>query len=187
MMPILAGTDGVEKMSKSLDNYIGINDPPREIFGKTMRIPDTLIVDYFTLTTDVSASELAQIRKELADPNTNPSLLKRRLARALVTLYHNAGAAAEAEREFDRMFRDREAPEDIQEATVNAANGGVGILQLLVETNLVGSKSEARRMIDQGAVTIDGTRVSDQNTTVMIGEGIIVRVGKRNFRRVRRA
>ena len=186
-MPLLVGTDGVEKMSKSLDNYIGINDPPREIFGKSMRIPDTLIVDYFILTTDVPAAEIEEIKKQLVDPNTNPSVVKRRLARTLVTLYHSADAASEAEREFDRMFRDREAPEDIPEATVRAGNGGVGILQILVEAKLVGSKSEARRMIDQGAVTIDGNKISDQNALVNIGDGIIVRVGKRNFRRVRRA
>ncbi len=186
-MPILVGTDGVEKMSKSLDNSIGFNEPPREIFGKTMRIPDALIYDYFLLATDIPAGELAATKLELADPATNPSTVKRRLARTLVTLYHSAGDAVNAEREFNRMFREKESPEEIQETTVNAPEGRIGIIQLLAEAGLVPSRNEARRMVEQGAVSVDGVRIADQNAAIDITAGVVVRVGKRGFRRVRPA
>jgi tyrosyl-tRNA synthetase len=186
-MPILVGTDGVEKMSKSLDNSIGFNEPPREIFGKTMRIPDALIYDYFLLATDIPAGELAATKLELADPATNPSTVKRRLARTLVTLYHSAGDAVNAEREFNRMFREKESPEEIQEAALRAPGGRIGIIQLLADAGLVPSRNEARRMIEQGAVSIDGVRIQDQNAVIDITAGVVVRVGKRGFRRVRPA
>ncbi|HTO93642.1 MAG TPA: tyrosine--tRNA ligase [Bacteroidota bacterium] len=186
-MPILRGTDGVEKMSKSLDNFIAFNDTPRDIFGKTMRIPDTLIGEYFLLATDAPAAEVAAIGKQLADPATNPSILKRRLARTLVAQYHTEEDARAAEAEFDRMFRDREAPGEIAEAAVTAPGGRAGIVGLLVEAGLVPSKNEARRMIEQGAVSVDGARVSDLNAMIDLGSGVVVRVGKRNFRRVHAA
>ncbi len=186
-MPILVGTDGVEKMSKSLDNFIGFNDSPREIFGKTMRIPDALIVDYFLLATDTHADELAAIKRELADPATNPSTVKRRLAKTLVTLYHSDEDAVSAEKEFNRMFREKESPEEIQEAALRAPGGRIGIIQLLADAGLVPSRNEARRMIEQGAVSIDGVRIQDQNAVIDITAGVVVRVGKRGFRRVRPA
>ena len=186
-MPILVGTDGVEKMSKSLDNFIGLSESPRDIFGKTMRIPDALIYDYFQLATDAPSGELAAIRLQLADPATNPSTVKRRLATTLVTLYHSAGDAAGAEREFNRMFREKESPEEIQEAALSAPAGGLGIIQLLFDAALVPSKKEARRMIEQGAVSVDGVRITDQNAIIDITAGAVVRVGKRGFRRVRPA
>ena len=186
-MPILVGTDGVEKMSKSLDNFIGFNESPREIFGKTMRIPDALIVDYFLLATDTHADELAAIKRELADPATNPSTVKRRLAKTLVTLYHSDEDAVSAEKEFNRMFREKESPEEIQEAALRAPGGRIGIIQLLADAGLVPSRNEARRMIEQGAVSIDGVRIQDQNAVMDITAGVVVRVGKRGFRRVRPA
>jgi len=186
-MPILVGTDGVEKMSKSLDNFIGLNESPRDIFGKTMRIPDPLIYDYFLLATDIPAGELPAIKRELGDPATNPSTVKRRLAARLVTLYHSAADAAGAENEFNRMFREKESPEEIQEAALTAPGGHIGIIQLLVDATLVPSKNEARRMIGQGAVSVDGVRITDQNASIDITAGVVVRVGKRGFRRVRPA
>ena len=186
-MPILPGTDGVEKMSKSLDNYIGVNEAAREIFGKTMRIPDGLIYDYFLLTTNVTADDLAAIKKELADPSTNPSTVKRRLARTLVALYHSENEAANAEKDFNRMFKEREAPEEITEVTLSAPEGKMGILQLLTDAGLVGSKSEARRMVDQGAVSVDGVKINDHNAVVSIAGGIVLRVGKRGWCRIRQA
>ncbi len=186
-MPILVGTDGVEKMSKSLDNFIGLNESPRDIFGKTMRIPDPLIYDYFLLATDIPAGELPAIKRELGDPATNPSTVKRRLAARLVTLYHSAADAASAEDEFNRMFREKESPEEIQEAALTAPGGHIGIIQLLVDATLVPSKNEARRMIGQGAVSVDGVRITDQNASIDITAGVVVRVGKRGFRRVRPA
>ena len=186
-MPILVGTDGVEKMSKSLDNFIGLNESPRDIFGKTMRIPDPLIYDYFLLATDIPAGELPAIKRELGDPATNPSTVKRRLAARLIMLYHSAADAASAEDEFNRMFREKESPEEIQEAALTAPGGHIGIIQLLVDATLVPSKNEARRMIGQGAVSVDGVRITDQNASIDITAGVVVRVGKRGFRRVRPA
>ena len=186
-MPILPGTDGVEKMSKSLDNYIGVNEPAREIFGKAMRIPDGLIFDYFLLTTDMRADDLAAIKNELADPLTNPSTVKRRLARTLVALYHSENEAANAEKEFNRMFKEKEAPEEIPEVALSATEGKMGILQLLTDARLVGSKSEARRMVDQGAVSVDGVKINDQHAVVSIAGGIVLRVGKRGWCRIRQA
>jgi tyrosyl-tRNA synthetase len=186
-MPILVGTDGVEKMSKSLDNFIGFSESPRDIFGKTMRIPDRLIYDYFLLATDIPAGELSAIKLELADPATNPSTVKRRLATMLVTLYHSAADAAGAENEFNRMFREKESPEEIQEAALSAPGGHIGIIQLLCDSMLVPSKNEARRMIGQGAVSVDGVKITDQHASINITAGVVVRVGKRGFRRVRPA
>jgi tyrosyl-tRNA synthetase len=186
-MPILPGTDGVEKMSKSLDNYIGVNEPAREIFGKAMRIPDGLIFDYFLLTTDMRADDLAAIKNELADPLTNPSTVKRRLARTLVALYHSENEAANAEKEFNRMFKEKEAPEEIPEVALSAPEGKMGILHLLTDARLVGSKSEARRMVDQGAVSVDGVKINDQHAVVSIAGGIVLRVGKRGWCRIRQA
>ena len=184
-MPILPGTDGVEKMSKSLDNYIGISDSPRDIFGKTMRIPDALIRDYFVLTTDIPSAALDEVTRELAG-STNPSLVKRRLARTLVALYHTPADAESAEKEFDRMFKDKEAPEEMQEYVL-PAGAPVAIVQLLTDAGLVPSKSEARRMIDAGAVSVDGAKVADHTASLSITQPVVVRVGKRGFRRVRQA
>jgi tyrosyl-tRNA synthetase len=184
-MPILPGTDGVEKMSKSLDNYIGISEPPREIFGKTMRIPDSLIYEYFVLATSVTSAELETVKNRLADPNENPSRLKRQLARTLVTLYHDQDAAEAAEKEFDKMFKEREAPEDIPEVVLSIDGTSVGILQLLTAAGLVPSRGEGRRMIEQGAVSVDGNKVVDVNAVITVVNGVVVRVGKRGFRKVR--
>jgi tyrosyl-tRNA synthetase len=186
-LPILVGTDGVEKMSKSLDNYIGINESPREIFGKTLSIPDKLIYDYFLLTTDVSAAELEQIKAALEDGRTNPRDLKRRLARELVRLYHSAEAAQTAQEEFDRIFVKKDLPDEVPEMVVATDNGTIGIVDLLTSTKLVASKGEARRMIAQGAVSINGVRVPDEKAVVAIQGDVVVKVGKRKFLRVKRA
>jgi tyrosyl-tRNA synthetase len=186
-MPILVGTDGTEKMSKSLDNFIGFNESPRDIFGKTMRIPDGLIYDYFLLATDTPADELAALRLQLDDPATNPSTVKRHLAKTLVTFYHSGEDAVNAEKEFNRMFREKESPEEIQEAAVSAPEGRTGIVQLLVDAGLVPSRNEARRMIEQGAVSVDGVKIPDQSAVIDITAGVVVRVGKRGFRRIRPA
>ncbi len=186
-LPILVGTDGVEKMSKSLDNYIGINESPREIFGKTLSIPDKLIYDYFLLTTDVSPAELEQIKAALEDGSTNPRDLKRRLARELVRLYHSAEAAQAAQEEFDRIFVKKDLPDEVPEMVVATDNGTIGIVDLLTSTKLVVSKGEARRMIAQGAVSINGARVPDEKAVVAIRGEVIVKVGKRKFLRVKRA
>lgn len=186
-LPILPGTDGVEKMSKSLDNYIGINESPKEIFGKTLSIPDSIIYDYFVLTTDVPPSGLREIRKALDNPQTNPRDLKRRLARELVALYHSPEAATAAQEEFDRIFVKKDLPDDIPEAFVSTENGSIGIVKLLTETKLAASNNEARRIIDQGGVSINGAKITDEKAIVEVHGGVIVKVGKRKFLKVRKA
>ena len=185
-MPILPGTDGVEKMSKSLDNYIGINESPRQIYGKSLSIPDKLILDYFVLTTNVAPHELDEIKKQLDDASTNPRDLKRRLARTLVALYHDEDAARAAEEEFDRIFVKKDLPDEVPEYSIKVDNGSVAIMRLLTETKLVASNGEARRMIEQGGVTVDGQRISDFNAEVRIAESVIVKVGKRRFLKIKR-
>jgi tyrosyl-tRNA synthetase len=183
MMPILAGTDGVEKMSKSLDNYIGVNDSPKDIYGKTLSIPDTLIYQYFELATDVSTRDLERIKKTLSDPNTNPRDTKRSLAQTFVRMYHSQEAAVAAEEEFDRIFVDKSIPDTIEEFTVSAP---LTITALIAEAKLAASKSEARRLVDQGGVSIDGERVSDPNAALPEKKEFILKVGKRKFLKIKR-
>jgi len=185
-MPILRGTDGVEKMSKSLDNYIGISESPKQIYGKTLSIPDTLIYDYYMLTTNVPPNELAKIRKELKDTSANPRDLKRKLAQTLVALYHDEDAARAAQDEFDRIFVKKDLPDNVPEYSIPLDSGGINITQLLTETKLVASNGEARRMIEQGGVTVDGQRISDYNAEIRITESVVVKVGKRRFLRVKK-
>ncbi len=183
-MPLLAGTDGVEKMSKSFDNYIGITDPPREIYGKTLRIPDRLISSYFELTSDISSEELAVIKRQLTDPTVNPRDLKRKLARTLVTMYHSPDAAKSAEEEFDRIFVEKETPDQIEEFHLSLPNGDTSIIALLVRTQMASSRSEARRLIEQGGVSIDGERVEDANAPIPDKQVFILKVGKRRFLKI---
>lgn len=183
-MPILPGTDGVEKMSKSLDNYIGISDTPKEIYGKTLSIPDALIHDYFLLATEIPAAELSELKKQLDDKAINPRDVKRRLARMLVSMYHSAESAHAAEEEFDKIFVKKDLPDEVEEYRCPAAAERIGILQLLVETKLAASKGEARRLIDQGGVTVDGVKIDDINASVELERPVIVKVGRRRFLRV---
>ncbi len=183
-MPILVGTDGAEKMSKSLDNYIGISDPPKEMYGKTLRIPDELIYPYFELTTDVSHKELAEVKQQLSDRSVNPRDLKRKLARTLVTMYHNAEAARKAEEEFDRIFVQKDVPVEMEVFPLQIQNGGTALISLLTEAQLVSSRSEARRLIDQGGVSIDGEKVTDANAPLPTKKEFILKVGKRKFLKV---
>jgi len=182
--PILAGTDGIEKMSKSLDNYIAITEAPNEIYGKTLSIPDNLIMDYFLLTTNVSAEELNAFRKQLGDRSVNPRDLKRRLARELVTLYYNEQLAQRAEEEFDRVFVAKEAPENIEDFAIHTGNGKISIVELLTVTKMAASNSEARRLIHQGGVTIDGKKITDVNFVLRLDKEVILKVGKRRFLRI---
>ncbi len=180
-MPILPGTDGVEKMSKSLDNYIGISDSPREIFGKTLSIPDRLMYDFFVLATNIPNSELGQIKKDIEN---EPRNTKRRLAKEIVALYHDAEAAQAAEDEFDRIFVKKDLPDVIEEMNYGALGSAVNVLQLLTDTKLIPSKGEARRLIEQGGVTINNEKVSDTKADILLSEPKIIKVGKRKFLKV---
>jgi tyrosyl-tRNA synthetase len=181
-LPILEGIDGVEKMSKSLGNYIGITEAPEEIFGKTMKIPDGLITKYFELVSSKSPGELEEIRARLKDPATNPSHLKRELARDLVVQFHDAEAAQAAEAHFDRLFVRHERPQETQRVELESADGGLWIVKALTQSGLCESSSAARRMIQHGAVKLDGARVSDVDLKLPARkETYALQVGKRGF------
>ena len=180
-MPILSGTDGIEKMSKSLDNYIGISDSPREMFGKTLSIPDKLMYDFFLLATNIPNSELSALKTEIAN---NPRDTKRRLAREIVTLYHSKEAAQSSEEEFDRIFVKKDVPDKIEEMQYATKGSSVNILQLLTDTKLVPSKGEARRLIEQGGVSINNEKISDTKSEILMNEAKIIKVGKRKFLKV---
>jgi tyrosyl-tRNA synthetase len=183
MMPILAGTDGIEKMSKSLDNYIGVSDTPKDMYGKTLSIPDKLIYQYFELATDVPKKELLEIKKSLDNPKTNPRDTKRTLARTFVRMYHSQEAATAAEEEFDRIFVEKSIPDDIEEFVISTP---MTITALIAEAKLAASKGEARRLIDQGGVSIDTERVTDPNMILPERNEFILKVGKRRFLKVKR-
>ncbi|MGK9369580.1 tyrosine--tRNA ligase [Melioribacter sp. Ez-97] len=185
-MPILVGTDGTEKMSKSLDNYIGINEPPNEIYGKTLSIPDELIYTYYELATDVSNQELKEIKQQLENKEVNPRDLKRALARKLVSMYHSEEAAWEAEREFDQIFVKKGLPDEIPDLKLdkNASDSGIDILDLILKAGFAPSRSEARRLVIQGGVSIDGEKITDPKLILNLKEGSILKVGKRNFAKI---
>ena len=203
MTPLLIGTDGSQKMSKSLGNYIGVDEPPNEIYGKVMSIPDSLILQYFELLVDIPDEELEDIKQALSPDliatTSNPMTLKKLLAKAIVAQLYNLEAATEAEEQFVKVFQKREVPEEIAEyhirleqiAAKQAMYAGqppytpfsnVDIGKLLVQTSLVKSRSEANRLIAQRAVEIDGSRVC--NNIHPIKNGSIIKVGKRRFARV---
>ena len=190
LVPILAGTDGSQKMSKSLGNYIGVAEPPEEIYGKVMSIPDTLILQYFELVTDVPDEELEEFRQELILNTINPMELKKRLAREIITQLYEQQAAAEAEEHFVRVFQKRKAPEEIPEYRLSFSElvpqkgkyNGIDVSRLLTVTDLVKSHSEANRLIAQGAVSIDGGKIS--SNIAPIQSGSIIKVGKRRFAKV---
>jgi tyrosyl-tRNA synthetase len=183
-MPLLVGTDGTEKMSKSYDNYIGISDTPKDIYGKTLRIPDSLIYTYFELTTDIPNNELKHVQQDLKEGKSNPRDLKRRLARMLVELYYDANLAVKAEEEFDRIFKEKSLPDEVEEYSLQAGNGSMTVSALLVDAKLASSKSDARRLVEQGGVSIDGEKVTDFAATLPEKPEFILKVGKRRFLRV---
>ncbi|WP_081358609.1 tyrosine--tRNA ligase [Neomoorella thermoacetica] len=182
MMPILPGLDGVQKMSKSLGNYIGIKESPREMYGKTMSLPDELMLTYYELVTAVPLEELAAIRQGLASGSLHPRDAKMRLAREIVAMYHTPEAALEAEREFRQVFQQHDLPDNMPELTIKEDR--VWLPRLMVQAGLAPSTSEARRLIRQGAVKIDGERVTDPDTEVEVREGQVLQAGKRKFARL---
>jgi len=181
LVPILIGTDGSQKMSKSLDNYIGVAEPPDEIYGKVMSIPDSLIMDYFELVTDVPDKELEGFRQELSRKTVNPMILKKRLAREIVAQLYSEKAASKAEQHFARVFQKGEVPEEIKEYHITL-RAGIGLRDILVEAHLAKSRSEAGRLIEQGAVSIDGEKVTSYTATVKSGS--VIKVGKHRFAKV---
>jgi tyrosyl-tRNA synthetase len=182
-VPLLVGTDGTEKMSKSYDNYIGIDEPAKEIYGKTLSIPDNLIYTYFELATDVPNEELQRIKTELGNPSTNPRDIKRTLARKLVEMYHSAEAAVESEKEFDNIFVKKGLPDEIPEFKVEGVKE-IEILDLIVMTGSAPTKSEARRLLQQGGVTINSEKIDDLKYIAKLDAPFILKVGKRKFYKI---
>jgi tyrosyl-tRNA synthetase len=188
-MPILEGLDGVQKMSKSLGNYIGIDEAPEEMYGKVMSLADELMVRYFELVTTVPLEDLEEIKSSLAQGKVHPRDLKMRLAREIVSLYHGEDAAQYAEGEFKRVFQRRELPSEMPVVTISPdllEGGTIWLAKLLVEAGLVNSTSEARRQIVQGAVRIEGEKVTDPTYEVTITDDMVVQVGRRKFAQVRK-
>jgi tyrosyl-tRNA synthetase len=178
--PLLEGTDGVQKMSKSLGNYIGINEPPQEIFGKVMSITDDLMWRYYELCTDLSPAEIAVLRAS----DRNPRDIKVDLAKKIVADFYSADAAAKAEEEFNAIFRSKQTPDDIEERTLAA--GPWKLPRLLVDLSLAPSMAEARRLIEQGGVSVAGERRSQVDFQFELGpDPVLIQVGKRKFVRVK--
>jgi len=182
-LPVLEGIDGTQRMSKSLGNYIGIDEPPNEIYGKVMSIPDTLIYPYFELVTDVSLNELLEIKNQLEDKNKNPRDTKKHLAYTITRMYYDKDQAKQAKLEFERIFVQKKIPQQIQDFTL--AELSYRLDELLVNTKTAASKSEARRLIEQGGVTIDGNKIADPFTEISLRQEIILKVGKRKYLKVR--
>jgi tyrosyl-tRNA synthetase len=185
-LPLIEGTDGQAKMSKTAGNHIGVDDDPAEMFGRVMSIPDGLMVKYFRLVTDLHPDECDTIASGLADGTLHPAETKRRLAREIVSLYHAPAAAADAEERFNRQFRERSVPDDIPEFDLGD-NESWFLPSLLREAGLVASGSEARRLVVQGAVRLDGEVLNDPTAELAVGDlaGRVLQVGRRRFARLR--
>jgi len=182
-VPLLVGTDGQKKMSQSVGNYISVRDDPGEMFGKTMSIPDDAMAQWFLLAAGLAAREVEQIERGLADGSLHPGETKRRLARAVVGTYWGSDHAHAAEAEFDRIFRAHDVPDDVASHRLSE-DAEIWIPGLLAEAGMVASNSEGRRMLRQGAVKLDGTKVESETVPREDLEGVVVQVGKRRFVRL---
>jgi tyrosyl-tRNA synthetase len=187
MTPVLVGTDGVQKMSKSLGNYIGVDEPPEDIYGKAMSIRDELIMQYFELVTDVSDEELAEFKKQLTGEKVNPMMLKKRLAKELVAQLYSEKEAKEAEAYFERVHQDREEPEERKEFPLSFSpfrysTGEVNVSRLITATGMTAGTSEVSRLINQGALEINGQRITSYRCNVPDVSNI--KLGKRRFFKV---
>ena len=183
-MPLLEGLDGVQKMSKSLGNYIGIYEPPNEIFGKVMSISDDLMWRYYDLLSFLPASEISALRRSI-DEGKNPRDVKVQLAQELVARFHGSSASVAAREDFESRFQRNGIPDEMPEVALLGGEDGVGIAAVLKQSGLTASTSEALRMIDQGGVRLNGERVSDKGLVLRAGDGGVVQVGKRKFARVK--
>lgn len=182
-LPVLEGLDGKQRMSKSIGNYIGIDENPVQMYGKTMSIPDELIYRYFELVTDVDRDQLELIKQQLADPKVNPRDLKMKLAYTLVRMYHGEQAAEHAADEFKKVFVKKDIPDEMPEMEFDQAQ--IRIDDLLMATRTAKSKSEARRLITGGGVSLNGQKINDPFYSVTLKDGQILKVGKRKFVKIR--
>lgn len=181
-MPIIEGTDGKLKMSKSYGNYIAFNDPPNEMFGKLMSIPDWLIVKYMRLLTNISEEEIEEYERSMKEGKINPRDVKMRLAFEITKFFHGEDEAKQAQEGFVKVFSKRELPEDMP--TVHLDTDGVELVELLVKLNVAESRSEAKRLIQQGGVKLDGEKITDIHAQITLDSEKILKVGKRHFFRL---
>jgi len=188
-MPILVGTDGTNKMSKSLGNYIGVDEHPNEVFGKIMSVPDKVMMDYYVLLTRLEASEIRSIESDLKSEKLNPSIAKRRLARIIIEYLYGPDEAKSSEENFDLLFKKKQIPDEVEEFQISrgeAKKGSMWVISILVGSGLVSSNGEARRMMKQGAIKLDGVRIDDDSMEIELKEidGKILQKGKRHFRKI---
>lgn len=185
-LPLLEGTDGVQKMSKSYGNYIGLTDEPADMFGKVMSIPDELMIKYYRLATAVDVDEIARIEEALVSGQGHPNEIKRRLGREIVGLYYSERVALDAEEAFNLVFKQHQIPDDIETFELTLEDE-VYVAALMVEIGLASSAGEARRLIDGGGVKIDGQALAarEYNVTRDRLDGAVIQVGKRKFARIK--
>jgi len=183
-MPLLEGLDGVNKMSKSLGNYIGISESADDIFGKVLSISDELMFRYYELLSDLSMDEIGSLRQDMEDGKIHPKAVKVQLAKEIVARFHDAESADAAERNFEQVFKKHELPDDIPEKEIVVEEEEVWLPKLLLEAELVKSTSDGRRMIKQNAVSVDGEKVGDMNANIPAQGTVLLQVGKRRFCKV---
>ena len=183
-MPLLEGLDGVNKMSKSLGNYIGITESADDIYGKVLSISDTLMFRYYELLSDLSATEIEILAKDMQEGKMHPKEVKKKLARELTSRFYGKEGSVSAEKSFEQVFKHHGIPENIPELILQKTDGEVWLPKLLVEANLTKSTSEARRLIKQQAVTLDGEKILDSEFSVQPDQDVLIKVGKRRFVKV---
>ncbi len=189
-MPLLVGLDGEKKMSKSLDNYIGIDESPRDIFGKAMSIPDELIFSYFELATEVALEKLEEIKQQLSQPDINPMTLKKELGEVLVDMYHPQGSGSLAREEFERVFSQKKLPDDIPAISVEQLKAQdidpakIYLVHLIAKNGMAKSNSEARKLIQSGGVSLNGDRITEVDYEFELKQETVLKVGKRRFLKI---
>ena len=188
-MPILVGTDGIEKMSKSLGNYIGVDEPPHEIFGKVMSIPDNIMMDYFRLVTTLDNEEIKEIEDNIKKEKLKPSIEKRKLAKIIIENLYTKNDALEAEEDFDLIFKKKGIPDKIEQYIINLKsikNKKISLVQLLTDSGLTKSNGEARRLVAQGGIKINNRKISDPNLELSLNDinKKVIQRGKRHFRKI---
>ena len=181
-LPLLEGTDGIEKMSKSYGNDIGLTDTPEDMYGKSMSISDEMIEKYFILAADANTKTVSKVKKQLSDSSQNPRDIKRELARAIVQLYHGQNAAKEAEQYFDRVIVNKDTPDEMDQVELSI---DTQLIEVVTNEGLTSSKGEARRLIKQGAIRVDDEKITDESHILLKGKEVVIKVGKRRFIKIK--
>ena len=181
-LPLLEGTDGIEKMSKSYGNDIGLTDTPEDMYGKSMSISDEMIEKYFILAADANTKTVSKVKKQLSDSSQNPRDIKRELAREIVQLYHGQNAAKEAEQYFDRVIVNKDAPDEMDQVELSI---DTQLIEVVTNEGLTSSKGEARRLIKQGAIRVDNEKITDESHILLKGKEVVIKVGKRRFIKIK--